>query len=210
MTVMPPDATDTKRRLLEAAFAEFAELGLAGARIDRIAERAGANKRLLYVHFGNKEQLFDLVTETALAELMQAVPFTAEDLPGYAGALFDYLHARPEVLRLGAWGLLERPPAVRAEVDAYRAKIAALSRAQAAGIASSELAPAGLLSMILALVTSWDFASPALTAQVTDAPFSAGQLAARRQEIVTAVKALTTPAPAGARQLGRDRMLMPE
>ncbi len=46
---MPPDSTETKRRLLAAAAEEFARYGLAGARVDRIAEAAGANKRQRYV-----------------------------------------------------------------------------------------------------------------------------------------------------------------
>jgi len=47
---MPPDSTATKARLLDAALSEVAEHGIAGARVDRIAEQAGANKRLLYVY----------------------------------------------------------------------------------------------------------------------------------------------------------------
>lgn len=48
----------TRSAALNAAMREFAQLGLAGARVDRIAERAGINKQALYYHFGNKEQLF--------------------------------------------------------------------------------------------------------------------------------------------------------
>jgi AcrR family transcriptional regulator len=47
----------TKQDILVAARAEFCEFGLDGARVDRIAERAAANKRLLYHYFGNKEAL---------------------------------------------------------------------------------------------------------------------------------------------------------
>jgi AcrR family transcriptional regulator len=64
---MPPDSTATKARLLGAALTEFAEHGIAGARVDRIAEQAGANKRLIYVYYGNKEQLFETVVGQALA-----------------------------------------------------------------------------------------------------------------------------------------------
>jgi AcrR family transcriptional regulator len=189
---MPPDATDTKRRLLAAAFAEFAEFGLAGARIDRIAERAAANKRLIYLHFGNKEQLFDLVAGQAVSALMQDVPFTAEDLPGYAGTLFDYLTARPELMRLEVWILLERPAVSLVEADAYRSKIDAIGRAQQSGAVSSALSAAGLLSVVLALITSWAIAPPALTAQVTGEPFAADQLAVRRAEIIAAVLAVVS------------------
>src|SRR4051812_30914910 len=52
-------------RILEAAKQEFATHGLAGARVDRIAANAGANKRMLYYHVGNKEDLYLAVLEGA-------------------------------------------------------------------------------------------------------------------------------------------------
>ena len=55
----------TRRRIFEAAQGEFAAKGLAGARIDQIAKRAGSNKRMLYQYFGNKEALWLLVLERA-------------------------------------------------------------------------------------------------------------------------------------------------
>jgi AcrR family transcriptional regulator len=60
-------ATATRQRILDAALAEFAEKGLAGARVDEIAARAGANKRMLYAHFGSKEELWLVVLEGAYA-----------------------------------------------------------------------------------------------------------------------------------------------
>ena len=48
----------TRQKILEAATHEFARYGLGGARVDRIAARAGANKRMLYYYFGDKEDLF--------------------------------------------------------------------------------------------------------------------------------------------------------
>lgn len=53
-----PRAQATRRRILEAAIAEFSEKGLDGARVDEIAARAGANKRMLYAYFGAKEDLW--------------------------------------------------------------------------------------------------------------------------------------------------------
>lgn len=52
------DPERTRRLILDAATAEFAAKGLDGARIAEIAERAGANKRMLYHYFGNKEALY--------------------------------------------------------------------------------------------------------------------------------------------------------
>src|SRR5512141_173865 len=64
---LSPRASATRQRILDAALAEFAEKGLAGSRVDEIAERAGANKRMLYAHFGSKEELWMVVLERAYA-----------------------------------------------------------------------------------------------------------------------------------------------
>ncbi len=58
-----------RARILAAALAEFAEQGFAGARVDAIAERAGINKRMLYVYVGNKEALWLAVLEGAYAAM---------------------------------------------------------------------------------------------------------------------------------------------
>lgn len=62
---------DTKRRILAAAKVEFAKKGLGGARVDDIAARAKANKRMMYHYFGNKDDLFSHVVEDAYAEFRE-------------------------------------------------------------------------------------------------------------------------------------------
>lgn len=66
------DADATKARILEAAKEEFARLGLGGARVDEIAERAKANKRMIYHYFGSKEELFKVVLEEAYIDIRTA------------------------------------------------------------------------------------------------------------------------------------------
>jgi len=66
------DAIATQETILRAAMSEFAERGLGGARVDRIADRAGINKKLIYYYFGNKEKLFLAVLETTYADIRQA------------------------------------------------------------------------------------------------------------------------------------------
>ncbi|ALC29158.1 TetR family transcriptional regulator [Streptomyces sp. CFMR 7] len=190
---MPPDATATKKRLLTAAYNEFAQFGLAGARVDRIAEAAQANKRLIYVHFGNKSDLFDLVVANSLADLATAVPFTAEDLPGYAGRLFDYLLEHPQVLRLTGWSQLERPEASPAQVDAYRPKIAAIEVAQQQERVTTAIAPTDVLALLLGLTTAWANASPALRSLAGQQPWDPERLRVHRTAMIAAVQALTTP-----------------
>jgi AcrR family transcriptional regulator len=57
------DAERSQNAILQAARDEFAEHGLGGARVDRIAERAGLNKRLIYYYFADKDTLFQAVLE---------------------------------------------------------------------------------------------------------------------------------------------------
>lgn len=66
------DAEATQKRILAAAKREFAMSGLAGARVDVIAEKAEANKRMIYHYFGGKEALFTRVLEDAYTDLYQA------------------------------------------------------------------------------------------------------------------------------------------
>jgi AcrR family transcriptional regulator len=65
----PRNPERTKNDILVAAREEFCEYGLDGARVDRIAKRAAANKRLLYHDFGNKEALYSAVLLDAYREI---------------------------------------------------------------------------------------------------------------------------------------------
>jgi AcrR family transcriptional regulator len=70
--VLVRDAERTQQAILAAAEAEFAGKGLAGARVDVIAERAGANKRMLYYYFGSKEGLYLAVLERTYIAMRRA------------------------------------------------------------------------------------------------------------------------------------------
>ena len=63
------DPEGMRLRILDAAKEEFAAHGLAGARVDRIAAKAGANKRMLYYHVGKKEELYLTVLEGAYEKI---------------------------------------------------------------------------------------------------------------------------------------------
>jgi len=97
----------TTRDILVAAREEFVAFGLDGARVDRIAERAGANKRLIYHYVGNKEELYSRVLLDAyrvIREGERALHLT--DLPPQAamdrlvGFTFDHFEANPWFIRL--------------------------------------------------------------------------------------------------------------
>lgn len=76
------DPERTRARILDAATEEFSLRGLGGARVDAIAQRAGANKRMLYHYFGNKEGLFLAVMEHTYAHIRaQEEALHLDDLP---------------------------------------------------------------------------------------------------------------------------------
>jgi AcrR family transcriptional regulator len=65
------DPEGTRRRILEAATEQFSTLGLAGARVDAIAQAAGTNERMLYYYFGSKERLYVAVLESMYADFAE-------------------------------------------------------------------------------------------------------------------------------------------
>jgi AcrR family transcriptional regulator len=191
--VRPRNVKATKELLLTAAAEEFAEHGLAGARIDRIAERAGANKRLLYVYFGNKEQLFDAVVDRYVNELNDAVPIDPGDLGAYAGAVFDYLRQNPRAVRLVAWRDFERAFPTHAEETAYAKKLAAIRAAQRAGKLYAGMSAIDMLAITQRMITSWLGATVGLKAAAGKDPMSTRRLNQHRQALVDAVQRITEP-----------------
>ena len=101
------DADRSQATILAAARDEFADHGLGGARMERIAERAGLNKRLIYYYFEDKEQLFRAVLEQTYRDireeerklnLLELKP--AEALRKLVEFTWDYYLAHPEFLTL--------------------------------------------------------------------------------------------------------------
>ena len=101
------DAGATKLRILAAARVEFADHGYMGARVDRIARTARANKRLLYYYIGNKEALYLATLERAYADIRSAErELRLEELEPLAAIerlvrfTWEYFLANPEFIAL--------------------------------------------------------------------------------------------------------------
>ena len=77
----------SRKAILQAALVEFAQEGLAGARVDAIAEAAGVNKALLYYYFHDKESLYGAVLDLFFERLLDRV-MTVCDRLGTAGERF--------------------------------------------------------------------------------------------------------------------------
>ena len=181
------NATATKQRLLQAASDEFAAHGIAGARVDRIADTAQANKQLIYAYFGSKDGLFDAALTDSCSALMDTVPFDADDIPGYVGRLFDYVVEHPAVFRLVTWAGLERPTTLAEfEAASYGAKLRAITEAQRNGTVDASLAPADLLALLIGLAGAWFSASEAIRRFDAKDPWSPKRLAQFRTAAVEA------------------------
>ncbi|WP_326597502.1 TetR family transcriptional regulator [Streptomyces sp. NBC_01803] len=196
---MPYDAAATRARIMEAATAEFAERGIDGARVDRIAERAGANKASIYSYFGNKEQLFAAVLERQMGELIEAIHIRPERVPEFAGELFDHYRAHPELLKLllneaqfyGAKHSSEDP----VRIAHYQVKTDALAAGQRSGHITADLPPAHLLMLLIGTV-AWYYAVPQVAAALLGDGDDPEVVAAYRASAVEAVRRIITPLPA--------------
>ena len=101
------DPAATRGKLLTAARREFARSGLAGARVDEIAARAGVNKQLVYHYFGDKDALYLAVLEWVYEEIRtQERKLNLEGLPPERAirklieSSFDHLARHPDFILL--------------------------------------------------------------------------------------------------------------
>ena len=103
----PRNPALTARDIIVAAREEFCEHGFEGARVDRIAARAAANKRLLYHYFGNKEALYSAVLLEAYQEIrrgeraLHLEELSPEDaMRQLVSFTFDHFRQNPWFIRL--------------------------------------------------------------------------------------------------------------
>ena len=101
------DSSATKKRILDAAKKEFSNKGLGGARMDEIALKSKANKRMIYHYFGNKEALFMKTLEDAYVDIRSAeqglnlIELDPEDaLITLVKFTWDYYLKNPEFITL--------------------------------------------------------------------------------------------------------------
>jgi AcrR family transcriptional regulator len=194
----------TRERILAAAKEEFARHGVAGARINRIAETARASKDRLYAYFDSKEALFDAVIEQWIAETTEQTALRGDDLPGYAGRLFDDYVAHPENARLQKWADLEMREQIAdsdARTLALRPKIAEIRRGQQEGFVDPSWNAGELLLVITDIALSLATARGGRKA----AGGKSGErtVAQRRQTAVEAVRRLIR-VPAAEEAPGRE------
>jgi len=181
-------AEATRERILAAAFTEFAAHGVAGARVDRIAQAAGCNKNLIYVYFDSKENLFTRVLSGTLATIYGDLPFPTRNVAEFAGRTFDFAMANPDMLRLLAWSTLNeqtRYPPDRLATHATNVDRIAL--AQADGAVTDDFPAEFILTAVLSLTTCW---APAMPFGLSIQPNPTVSTAQIRESVVRAVAAM--------------------
>ncbi|MGO2310610.1 TetR family transcriptional regulator [Brachybacterium tyrofermentans] len=147
----------TRQRIVDAATEEFAQHGIAGARVERIVAAARTNKAQLYDYFGNKDGLFDAIFRDSLERIVEVVPIDSSDLPDWAVRLYDEYVEQPSLIRLATWTRLERRPEGHLVEDADRLddrKLAFIADGQAAGtICAGD--PFDIMAMVISMSMAW-------------------------------------------------------
>lgn len=177
-------ATQLRDHIIDAARTEFAHYGLAGSRIDRIAQAAHASKERLYAHFGDKEKLFRDVIATDVSSFYRSVTLRPDAVPEFAGDIYDLGRNSPEHLRMITWARLEglaldQPPAdPHPDAQAiFDDAIAAIETAQRDGYVDHHWQPMDLLALLFGIGLAWAHA-PEPHHTLTDATVITRQRAA--------------------------------
>ena len=190
------DTEGTKRRILEAAMAEFARFGPDGATVEQIAKSAGVNKERVYNYFGDKQALFSAVLRSELAKVAQALPvssFAIEEVGEYAGRVYDYHREHPELSRLMCWeGLIfdDEVPDEPQRREHYGCKVEAVAEGQRQGAVTRALEADHLAFLVLALAGWWS-AVPQVARMLTGQD-SEQEHARRRASVVEAARRLAS------------------
>lgn len=181
-----------------AAREEFAQHGLSGARVDRIASAANASKERLYAYFGNKVNLFQAVLDLNRIEVIEAIPIDLADLPEFAGRIFDHAVSNPEHLRMLDWARLEGiSPSFPASDKSMTVPEVALRAAQAEGRIDDGWHATDLMAMLFSLALTWAN-TPGIIDQSGDANNDVRER--QRASLVRAAEKLVRPDARTSRQ----------
>ena len=96
------------KQILDAALAVFAEHGLAAARLDDIAKRAGLSKGTIYLYFPNKEELFREVVRTSVVAYIARAEEVFETERDPVQALLTWMDGYWNWLRLPVFPAMHR------------------------------------------------------------------------------------------------------
>jgi AcrR family transcriptional regulator len=191
------DPEATRARILKAAVEEFAEHGSAGARVDRIAAKAEANKESIYRYYGSKKELLARVLDEYLRVRGDETGPDPEDPVAYPAALLRAHAANPALPRLLAWEGLEGGGAideqsVRERQVHYDRKLSVVEGAQQSGEIDPELDPRHLLLAFLGMA-NWLFINPQTARLVFGRPVDDAMIEAHAEFLLECARRIAEP-----------------
>lgn len=195
---------ESRAAILQAAVAEFADHGIAGARTDAIAQAAHVNKALLYYYFKDKEALYAAVLDHVFSGLRdRVVPVLERDLAPrekmlqYLGAYFDYIAENPRFPRVVQSQWMHSPGKRTPQMQGiaklyfrpiYQKLVAVLQQ----GIAAGEFRavnPMDFVPSMVAIIVFYFSAAPVIKTLMKVDPLSPERIAERRAFVLEFVAA---------------------
>src|SRR5271169_1722857 len=195
---------ESRAAILKAAVAEFAALGIAGARTDAIARAAHVNKALLYYYFKDKDSLYEAVLDQVFSGLRaQVMPVLESKRPPrqkmleYLGAYFDYIAANPQFPRVvqAEWmrsGTKGSVPMQRIAKQYFRPIFQRLVEVLREGIATGEFRavnPMDFLPSVAAVIVFYFAAAPVMKTLLKVDPLSKQRIRERRAFVLDFISA---------------------
>ncbi len=189
------DRRATEQRIIAAAFEEFIAVGQAGARVDRIAQRAHTNKANIYHYFGSKQGLFASVLEM---HLKQSAPFhrleTFTDMYDAAAKVQAFIINDSSWMRLLTWEALEGDLGnITAEESRRAAWLAMVEQIQTI-IDEGEIPnfDAAQLQLAIYSLVAFPVALPQITKLITGLDVESPEFLHQQQEFLKSLIALFT------------------
>ena len=194
---------ESRAAILKAAVGEFAANGIAGARMDAIAQAAHVNKALLYYYFNDKDALYEAVLDHVFSGLRaRVVPILESTLPPrqkmleYLGTYFDYIAANPqfprvvqaEWMRSGAESQSMQRVAKEYFRPIYGKLVEVLREGEQAGDFRT-VNPMDFLPSVAAMIVFYFGAAPLLKTLMKVDPLSAQRIQERRAFVLDFISA---------------------
>jgi len=192
----------SRRAILNAAVDEFAEHGIAGARIDAIAKAAQVNKALLYYYFNDKDALYEAVLDHVFSGLQARImPVFQSELPPreklleYVGRYFDYIAENPrfprvvqaEWMRMGQKGDRRMLRIARQYFRPIYRHVAAILREGADKGELRRVNPVDFLPTLVGMIVFYFSSAPRIRMLLKIDPLSKARIAERRQFVLAFV-----------------------
>jgi TetR/AcrR family transcriptional regulator len=189
----------SRAAILRAAVTEFAEHGIAGARIDAIARAARVNKALLYYYFKDKDALYEAVLDHVFTGLRARVmPVFDSDFPprekmlNYIGTYFDYIAANPrfprvvqaEWMRAGTSGHVPMQRVAKEYFEPIYGKIVGLLREGVKRGEFREVNPIDLVPSIVGIIIFYFSTAPLMKNLLKIDPLSEERIRERRRFVL--------------------------